>query len=785
MSQPPVVARRRPGAAWRQRCVRALAALALSATVASTGSVATAASAQPEGPAPADRAAVPRAQAGTGPAAGDGLAASLTLERPAAMQAGATLATAPRRGLVADDDDPPAQRPPDPGLPRLAATTDAEPSAPSRAWEDAVADPSLPGGLLIRRVRWILSDSATAPPDDAPGWRTAELPLRWQHPDEGRLSAAWFRASFELDDPARMLLGLYLPKFGNGGTVWLNGHVVGAVRTVDERVQVRWFRPFLFTVHSDLLRPGRNELLVRQQTRDPRNVFRSLEIGPLDLLAERHDALLFWQHTMATPAAWFCLLVGLFMIGVWWRRSDEVLFAVFGVSCLMWSIRSLSFIVEVIPLQHWFAWRALHHVATGGFIALMAIGLAWFAGRHPRILVPVAIGYWAAGVAVFLLIGWPARDWLDRFWVLGFLPLMVYSVGALAGTWWREREGSQLALLIAILCAIAMALHDYAIGRDPSLLPASTFFGMHVAAPVVLASLGAHLLDRFVRSLQGFETLTRSLEQRVAAREHELAVNFMRLRSLERERALADERQRIMREMHDGVGSQLLSSLAMVERGAADRDDIARMLRECLDDMRLAIDTLTPVAADLGGALGNLRYRLAPRFDALGIRNRWDLQSLPDHLPVNPHDSLQLLRIVQESLANVLKHARARAVSVRASVEAGQLVLEVSDDGVGFDTGVEGPGRGLRNMRRRAADAGATLVIDGSSAGGTRVRIARTLAASGAVTAVAARAVVTDPAADVAQPAIGPVPTAATTQHTSALRAHPSVHQGAVPYAPR
>jgi signal transduction histidine kinase len=393
----------------------------------------------------------------------------------------------------------------------------------------------------------------------------------------------------------------------------------------------------------------------------------------------------------------------------------------------MWALRSMSFVVESFPLSMWFAWRTVYYVATGGFIALMAIGLARFAGRDPRWLAPLAVGWWAAGPLLFLAFGWPIREQLDQVWLLGFVPLMLYAVVALARAWWRERHGAQLLLLASVVAATGMALHDYVIGLDPQLLPSRSFFGMHLAAPVVLAALGAHLLDRFVRSLEQAESLARSLEQRIATRERELARNFARLRVLERERVLADERQRIMREMHDGVGSQLLTSLAMVERGAADRDDVARMLRECLDDMRLAIDTLTPESADLGGALGNLRYRSAPRFEAMGVHARWRLASLPDTLPVTPHQTLQMLRIVQESLANVLKHARASSVEVSATVEEGVLVIEVADDGVGFDGTRESSGRGLRNMRRRATEARATLGIGPREGGGTRVRIARPL----------------------------------------------------------
>jgi signal transduction histidine kinase len=580
--------------------------------------------------------------------------------------------------------------------------------------------------VVVDRVEWILADTDKPPAADA-GWRTDPLPLRWRKPDDRPLARAWFRLRFDLPADKDARLAAYLPKMGNGGRVWLNGVPIGDVQTMDADVQVRWFRPFLFAFNAYLLQPEGNELVIRQQTRDERNVFRGVAIGPFDALQDRYEWMLFWQHTTATLAAWFCLFVGLFLIVLWGRRRDETLSALFGVACLMWALRSMSFVVEVIPAQLWFGWRALYYVATGGFIASMSIGLVRFAGGSLRVLVPLAIAYWAFGPLTFLALGWTSREFLDQVWTPGFLPFIAYAAAALARAWWRERSGAQLTLLLAVVAATAMALHDYLIGLDPRLLPGSTFFGMHLAAPIVLASLGAHLLDRFVRSLEASESLARGLEQRVTERERELAANFVRLRALERDRALADERQRIMRELHDGVGSQLLSSLAMVERGAADRDDVVRALRECLDDMRLAIDTLAPESADLVGALGNLRYRFAPRFEALGVASRWNVSTLPDPLPLSPHHSLQLLRIVQESFANVLKHAQARTVTVEAVVEDGTLVLQVSDDGVGIVETPNGSGRGLRNMQRRAAEAGATLRVEVAPGGGTRVRVERPL----------------------------------------------------------
>jgi signal transduction histidine kinase len=149
---------------------------------------------------------------------------------------------------------------------------------------------------------------------------------------------------------------------------------------------------------------------------------------------------------------------------------------------------------------------------------------------------------------------------------------------------------------------------------------------------------------------------------------------------------------------------------------------MAQVLREAVDDMRLAIDTLAPEREGLLEALGNLRYRLEPRFRAAGIELKFTRRDLPDRLDVVSEHALQILRVLQESLTNVLKHARARQVDVALALERDPpcFVLAVADDGGGFAPGAAAPGRGLSGMRRRAGQIGAALDI-ASDARGTRV----------------------------------------------------------------
>ncbi len=106
---------------------------------------------------------------------------------------------------------------------------------------------------------------------------------------------------------------------------------------------------------------------------------------------------------------------------------------------------------------------------------------------------------------------------------------------------------------------------------------------------------------------------------------------FDSLREQQHHQSVAIERQRIMREIHDGVGSQLVGLLNMVTRNAAPT---CRRSKEhvqlALDEMRMAVDSLQPAHDDLATVLATLRYRLQSRLEAAGIEVIWEVAELPE-----------------------------------------------------------------------------------------------------------------------------------------------------------
>jgi signal transduction histidine kinase len=153
---------------------------------------------------------------------------------------------------------------------------------------------------------------------------------------------------------------------------------------------------------------------------------------------------------------------------------------------------------------------------------------------------------------------------------------------------------------------------------------------------------------------------------------------------------------------------------------AAPLDYVLSLAEAGLAEMRALIFELRPESLETEGLVAALEKQAA------ALRARYEIEvktSLCDEPDASPGSKEAIYRIAQEALHNTVKHARANTVGLRMWCEPGRITLEVSDDGVGFDTGGKFPGHlGLRSMRERTQGLGGTLAVESSPGGGTVVR---------------------------------------------------------------
>jgi signal transduction histidine kinase len=556
--------------------------------------------------------------------------------------------------------------------------------------------------------------SEQPPAADAPGGKASRGFIAVE-PSEHR--TRWFRARFQLGETPSDVLALYVAGANRGVRVFVNQVEIGNTSLSDAET-FGWNYPLFFGVPSALLRKGENTLdLVLTLTSQGRGSFRGVELGAHDLLKPKYDRVLFWRVTGPQITTLIAVLLSAIALLVWLRRPNESVYGWFGLACGLAAIRNTHFFVTA-PVNEWtyeiWASVPLHWMS----VALMIFAFRLCGQAFPRIEKMALIVTLAWTVAILAINRSIVVD-------LSYLWLFVLSIGMLvyAGLQcFRAPRLERVFLLIALVVTMGFGALDFLllVGlRDSDsriyLMPYSTLF--------FSLAMGAVLVDAFAKARTQQERLTEELDARLAIRERQLEERHEQLLQLERERVTANERQRILRDIHDGLGSQLISSIQLVETGALKSSAVATVLRECVDDLRLAIDSLKPAGDDLLLVLGNFRYRMEPRLAHAGVRLEWHVGAQAQSPKLTSEQVLHTLRIVQEAFTNALKHARPGRVSVQYEHDGnGAWSLVVSDDGLGFQPDAVSKGDGLRNMRARASKAGVRLNIE-SADGGTKVRI--------------------------------------------------------------
>ena len=463
-------------------------------------------------------------------------------------------------------------------------------------------------------------------------------------------------------------------------------------------------------------------------------------LGPVLPLATRQSQDYDGLSRGSDMVAGISISIGLVAILLSRRRPQDHGLRCFAWGCAVWGLRNLLYINATLPgtghgAELFLSVGVVFCGVSMGLSALYATSLA-HAKLVRGLLLALLVVLAASAISVAVpLLAMPTR-------LFSFLLTMV-AMGSVA--WQLLRSPAQAAgvsrpvqqlLGWALLAQVAAGGHDFGIvlGLRPPESPAVAFWGFTILVIAMAMLSGA----RVVAALGRAENTNAELEQRVAEKNAALQHSYAAVRDAElhteRRQARTQERERLNREMHDGLGAQLITALRGVERGALSKEQVADALQQGLDELRLLMD-----ASDLGrslhGALLAWRNRWEDRLLAVGITLEWALDPALEAVELGSDDTLQVMRVLQEATTNVVKHANASELNVSARLHNESLVLEVFDNGCGLpetltqDVGL-GKGRGLRNMRQRSSQMGGTLEIKALAAPqtGTLVRLTRGLA---------------------------------------------------------
>ena len=213
-----------------------------------------------------------------------------------------------------------------------------------------------------------------------------------------------------------------------------------------------------------------------------------------------------------------------------------------------------------------------------------------------------------------------------------------------------------------------------------------------------------------------------------------IAIHNARLFDQAQQAAVLSERARLARELHDSVAQALYTitlysdaTLLALSSGRTDAlgdniTQISNLVREAMSEMRVLTFELRPSVLEEEGLIGALRSRLDAVEDRSGLETALEVQG-EGRLPVSAE--AEIYRVAQEALNNVIKHAKARQVTIGVTFTDDRFLLTIEDDGVGFDSreAERVGGFGMLTMRERVQQIGGSLEIESKVGRGTIVRV--------------------------------------------------------------
>lgn len=589
------------------------------------------------------------------------------------------------------------------------------------------------GGVRLTAARLTSFDTvgyqpppATSPPDIKAGGRTVSLPHApaplWApavetSPRRIATRVTWYSLRVPpLPDNGRQLY-IYIPRWKSDGSL----AVYADERLITQsHANLQWNgsnEPLMIPLpHTGASHPPRTLDIRLQHVRGIGGAFSSVWIGDYRQLAPRYTVRQFLQVQLASFSAFAFLATGVFALFVWLSRRRETIYPLFFLTSVVVFLRMLHTFVGVHPLivsDAWFGWITV--ISPYWMVLVLHLFAAELHGVRQPFLTGVALANGAAWTIVTL------PGLLDPTLLAAavYANLLVLGlVVALSGIRQSLRSRSREALLLALWCLITVLAGVYDLALQQNLVGIESVFLSNFTGVGFTLLFWYIMFSRYIEALEVATQAKADLAQRLAQREAELTASHAKLREVERRDLLHQERQRLMQDMHDGLGSTLVGALRAFEGDRGAQLDAVGILRGCIDDLKLTIDSMEPVETDLVLLLATLRFRLQPRLEAAGVKLVWDAGEAPPLEWLDQRHALHILRILQEAFANILKHSGARQVTVSVRAEGDQVLVRVQDDGRGFDPAlpVRG-GRGLTNQRRRADAIGGTILWEPSAHG--------------------------------------------------------------------
>lgn len=565
-----------------------------------------------------------------------------------------------------------------------------------------------------------LHTDSVVPPPVSESWLRVRLPDMWQGEQHNILPPlGWYR--FDLGPiPDDLEQGIAITRTLMTADYYFNGTKIGRVGGDPDRSRY-WNTPAMFRIPSGLWQPENNELLIRLAGPPGFIMLVPLELGPYDLIKASYDRKRFLQNFQPAFFVPILFTISAFFFTLWFRQRAETQYFWIALAASFWAVYNINLAVAEFPFSTR-TWQWFAHSCTDLYMVSMAFFANRLTGNHKPWQDRL---YFTFAILALLSYALTPQSLLTIVPViLHLIGLGIFINGALELFGYARRYRNKQFALIAsgLVFSLLLGFYDLYMSTRPAAVVDTVIFLGAVAVPVVFMGISWYLTGRFVNALIESRRLNTELESRVNRARSALEEIYTSQSTVEKEKAVIEERDRIYRDLHDDIGAKLLSLIYKT-----DGSDISEIARSALQDLRDVVTRSKSGDAHLLELLADWRLEAEQRLLGSQISLLWEQADELSNEPLSSAWAVNMARILREAISNIIKHADADIAKVVICQQGRQLHVHIDDNGKGLPDQTTPYSRGMNNMKRRAEQLRGQITWQRAASGGCSVQFRMSL----------------------------------------------------------
>ncbi|MGX5698308.1 ATP-binding protein [Acinetobacter kookii] len=556
------------------------------------------------------------------------------------------------------------------------------------------------------------------------GWESVDLPDQWNKRWPNYNGGVWYKIqwSWSCQNQARLAepIAFLIHYINSAGAVYLNGDLLWKDKHLQEPLSKSWNMPRYWVLPIAGLNSGENEILIYVNGL----AFQSPGIGQISFnnvqnIYESYQSQVWNRRTLFLINLILSITFGVICFVIWLLRRKESTFGWFALSSFLWVLFISNILsTETFPYPN----VLIAAQANLAFFVLYVLSFCIYLFRFIQKCF-IKVETFFGGMTGLIIAGIFLTPQQSVSWVFGLI-FLIYVGVLLSGYLYvcyqaiQSKRTDYIFLAICLSAIVIFMIFDLLLLSGEivtDIRPLSPYTG-----PVITFFMVIILGSRLARNVKKIETFNAQLEMKVQQVSNDLSSSLNEKHQLELKNVKLQERINLSHDLHDGLGASLVRSMILVDQSTHNisNKQFLSMLKLLRDDLRQIIDSGSsadnkiPVSPVLWVA--PVRHRFSQLMDELDIRSKWifphEWQAVPSAL-----QCLTLIRVLEESLTNIIKHSQAKQVKIAmVYIRENQFILSVEDDGVGFDADSvvqQGLSIGMRSMKMRLERIGAELKL--------------------------------------------------------------------------